>query len=297
MSLKYRNLPEYIYKYRRDSSFSRDNLRTDTVWFSSPEAYNDPYDCAFKITDHRVVQAAERRIADVFVTHYHLEGVVSAERIAEAKNGEKPLQAIAELVSELNSAPGSNPKRMAEFTSIVTPNLIRDVLSTVRQWRAVTKVCSFSAIHDSVLMWSHYADNHRGFCIEYGLKGLVPDHPFCKFLYPVIYSEALYDLTPWAEALVHPDRKNFNTDCLILGVLYKFDGWQYEDEWRLVEATQTVIADHNFSTPKPTRVFLGSRMDETSRRELLILCGEKKIQVHQMRLAKDRFQLLSERLQ
>jgi len=296
MAVKQRNLPGYIYKYRRDSDLSRKNLETDTVWFSSPDAYNDPYDCAFKITDHRVIQAAERRLADVFVTHYHLEGVASAEQIAEAKNSDKPLQAIAELISGSHTAPGANPKRMAEFTSTVTPKLIIDALSAVRQWRAVTKVCSFSEVSDSILMWSHYADNHRGFCVEYGLRGLASEHPFRKFLYPVIYSELLYDLTPWAEKLVHPSREEFNADCLILSVLYKFMGWQYECEWRLVEVTKSPEVDHNFPTPAPTRVFLGSQMEEEKRKELLAICGEKKIDALQMWLAKDRFQLLSEQI-
>jgi hypothetical protein len=67
---------------------------------------------------------------------------------------------------------------MAEFTSTVTPKLISDALSAVRQWRAVTKVSSSSEVSDSILMWSHYADNHRGFCVEYGLRGLASEHPF-----------------------------------------------------------------------------------------------------------------------
>lgn len=296
MSLKFRNLPDYIYKYRRDSELSRDNLRNGTVWICSPDEYNDPYDCMFKIADQRVIQSAERRFADVFITHYHLEGIVSAEQIAKAKNSEKPLQAIAELISESNSAPDSNPKRMAEFTSTVGPKLITDALSAVRQWRKLTKACSFSAVHDSILMWSHYAGNHTGFCFEYGLKGLASEHAFCKFLYPIIYSEALYDLTPWAESLVHPDRKDFNTECLILTVLYKFAGWQYEHEWRLVEVTQAVIPDHNFPAPTPTRVLLGSRMEQAKRKELLAICREKKIEVHQMHLTADRFELLSEEI-
>ena len=160
----------------------------------------------------------------------------------------------------------------------------------------MTKVCSFSAVSDSILMWSHYADNHRGFCLEYDVRNLGSDHPFRRFLYPVFYSELLYDLTPWAEKLVDPSREDFNTHCLILGVLHKFEGWRYENEWRLVEVTQSVIPDHDFQAPTPARIFLGSRMEGKRREELVAICDQKGIEVHQMRLDKDRFQLSSEKV-
>jgi hypothetical protein len=79
-------------------------------------------------------------------------------------------------------------------------------------------------------------------------------------------------------------------------VLHKFDGWKYEEEWRLVSVTLAVTEDHNFPVPTPTRIFLGSKMRVEEHKELLAICGEKKIEVHQMRLANDRFELLPERL-
>lgn len=35
------------------------------------------------------------------------------------------------------------------------------------------QVCCFSSIKDSILMWSHYAKDHSGFCIEYDLDNLL----------------------------------------------------------------------------------------------------------------------------
>ena len=185
---------------------------------------------------------------------------------------------------------------MADFTSTVVPRLVGDALSIVRQWRTVTKLCSFSAINDSLLMWSHYADNHQGFCLEYDLESLDIEHPFRKYLYPVIYSNELYDLTPWAERLAIRDRQDFNPECPLLGVLHKFGGWKYEEEWRVVEVTKAVVEDHDWQVPTPTRIFLGSKTEATKNKELLATCEQKKIEVQQMRLANDRFELLPGRL-
>jgi len=41
---------------------------------------------------------------------------------------------------------------------------------------------------DNILMWSHYAKNHTGFCIEYDHKSLVSGAPRLRLLYPVFYT-------------------------------------------------------------------------------------------------------------
>jgi len=158
------------------------------------------------------------------------------------------------------------------------------------------KLCSFSAINDSLLMWSHYADKHQEFCLEYDLESLEANDPFRKNLYRVIYSNQLYDLTPWAEGLAIANRQEFNPDCPLLGVLHKFDGWKYEEEWRVVSVTEAVIEDHDWPVPTPTRIFLGSKMEASKSKELLAICEQKKIEVHRMCLANDRFELSPEPL-
>jgi Protein of unknown function (DUF2971) len=296
LAIKQQNLPKRIYKYRCDCKYSLDNLKNNTVWLGSPDSYNDPYDCAFKLSDDGLVAALKKRLVDAFVGSYQLQNVVSAEQINNAKNNPEPLETIVSYIPpEFVMARGSNPKRMSEYCSDVVPGLVSDALLTVREWRKLTKLCSFSAINDSVLMWSHYAGQHQGFCVEYDLESLKPDDPFRKYLFPVIYSNHLYDLTPWAEKLAIPDRQQFNPDSPLLGVLHKFDGWKYEEEWRLVSVALTVTGDHNFPAPAPSRIFLGSKLRAEEHKELVSLCEEKKIEVYKMRLANDRFELLPER--
>jgi Protein of unknown function (DUF2971) len=296
LDIKQQNLPKRIYKYRCDCKYSLDNLKNNTVWLGSPDSYNDPYDCAFKLSDDRLVAALKRRLVDAFVGSYQLQNVVSTEQIENAKNSPEPLETIVSHISpEFSMAQGSNPKIMAEYCSEVVPGLVSDALLAVREWRKITKLCSFSAINNSVLMWSHYADHHQGFCLEYDLESLETDDPFRKYLFPVIYSNQLYDLTPWAEKLAIPDRQEFNPDSPLLGALHKFDGWKYEEEWRLVSVALALTEDHNFPVLTPTRIFLGSKMRVEEHKELLAICEEKKIEVHQMRLANDRFELLPER--
>ena len=69
----------------------------------------------------------------------------------------------------------------------------RDLLPASHQ--SSLKICSFSATAESIIMWSHYADQHRGFCVEYDLQSLPAENLFVRMMYPVIYSEKLFDAT------------------------------------------------------------------------------------------------------
>ena len=294
LAIKQHHVPGRIYKYRRDCCCSRENLKTDTVWISSPDSYNDPYDCAFTVSEGRVVAAAMRGLVDTFVTTYKLQDIISAEEIEKAKGSKYPMEAVAECISaRVSSAPGRNAQQMAELSSITLPKFVGNAVSFLHQVRKATKVCSFSSISNSILMWSHYADNHCGFCIEYDLEPLTAEHTFRKSLYPVIYSQKLYDLTQWAELLMGPDRQQFNTISPLLGTIHKYAGWRCEKEWRLVMIEDKPTESRNWKVPTPSRVLLGSQMKDSSKDEVAAICRAKNIEVWQMCLANDRFELLA----
>lgn len=124
----------------------------------------------------------------------------------------------------------------------------------------LVKVCSFSEVPDSILIWSHYRDHHRGLCMEYDLTPLPYHHAFRRNLYPVLYSAGLYDLTKSAKTLSGPGQ-NVRPMIPLLAMLYKFEAWQYEREWRFVRDVPQVQADAVASAPVPSRIFLGMRFD------------------------------------
>jgi hypothetical protein len=297
LRIKEQHLPNRIYKYRRDSKESRLNLDNDTVWISSPDSYNDPYDCSFTVSEGRLVTAFNRAAVDSFVKTYKLQEVIPSGQLEKAKSSEDPLRAVASLIPiSVADTEGNGPRRMAEFSAVSVRKFIGDQILFLRQMRRATKVCSFSEVHDSILLWSHYAQNHSGFFVEYDLESLTRDHPFRRNLYPIIYSPNLYDLTGWSETLVGTDRRQFNPIRPLLAALHKFEGWQYEREWRVVMIEPKLTEDRCWEVPTAARLFLGSQMQAESKRELRAICAKRKIEVWQMGLASSKFQLLAERL-
>ena len=296
LTIKQEHLPKRIYKYRQVSPHHISNLRSNTVRLSSPESFNDPYDCWLTLADDMVATLIERRVLDAFVKANKLQKVISQPQIDSARKSLSPLKTIVTYIPESsNKATRTKLKQKAESYSKKARDVANDkVVSILHGWRKMVKLCSFSAVNDSLLMWGHYADNHRGFCLEYDIEHLNASHPFRKNLYPVIYSNQLYGLRLWAEKLVALSRPELTDMLPLLAMIHKFEGWKYEEEWRMIFEYGVATDDHNQTAPTPSRIFLGSKMDHEKSKELLDICEQKDIGIYRMRLAEDRFELLPE---
>ncbi len=288
MALKHENLPKRIYKYRTDNEHSRESLKSDTIWLASPDSYNDPYDCFLRFSSPAMTAAFERGLIDPFLAVYQLQ--IPRDKIAEAKQSANPIQTLSEQIEAVGT-PGMNPRQMAEFIMRVIPPYVESTVGVLQALRSVMKICSFSTVHDSILMWSHYSAHHQGFCIEYDLSQFDPADAFLKNLYPIIYSTELFDLTPWAEKMVMGNREEFTPVFPLLGVLQKFEGWAYEQEWRYVFVQETPGANRARPLLKPSRVLLGAKISDLSKKQIMEICATKGIPVYQMHMAYNKYEL------
>jgi hypothetical protein len=74
-------------------------------------------------------------------------------------------------------------------------------------------------VPDSTLMWSHYAENHNGVCLEFSV-----DDPVFGFAQEVTY---LSSYPPWApHSLMSTEHPSV--------LLTKSDDWRYEREYRII---------------------------------------------------------------
>jgi hypothetical protein len=255
IGVKERHLPKRIYKYRYDTDRARTSLKAGTVWMASPESYNDPYD------------------SSLFFPLETLESLIESSLAAKI---EQAGHSVGRQVIRDRAA--GQIRQIAEAT--VTP---------FAAFRRFAKVCSFSELNDSLLMWSHYANHHKGFCIEYDIEALSAESFFRKNLYPVFYSKQFYDLSSFLQGLTGASRDDFRPMIPLLAVLHKFEGWGYEAEWRLVDEKGADADDYARVAPFPSRIFLGARFDLSVGSELVAISQDKGIPVSQMRLADDRF--------
>lgn len=90
--------------------------------------------------------------------------------------------------------------------------------------RSKMRITCFAESNLNALMWSHYADKHQGFCIEYDLGKI--NKGYRNSILPIIYSEIRCDVT---DAIISE-----NTNLLMNPFYYKSKEWEYEKEWRMV---------------------------------------------------------------
>ncbi len=100
---------------------------------------------------------------------------------------------------------------------------------------------------DNMLMWSHYAANHEGFCVEYDLKRLRQQpYNIVEHIFPVVYTSNrqafrnIDNLIQSHEILKDDIKENAEydgeeiLDNILPLFLTKSNVWQYEKEWRIV---------------------------------------------------------------
>src|SRR5262249_3461497 len=92
----------------------------------------------------------------------------------------------------------------------------------IQTYRNKIGLCCLTEQCNNILMWSHYADNHKGYCVEFEAT----DHTLVfgraqRVSYSDVYPEINFYNTPGDEKV----RLTFLT---------KFTDWQYEREWRIL---------------------------------------------------------------
>lgn len=119
-------------------------------------------------------------------------------------------------------------------------------------------VICFAPRFDDMLMWSHYADCHRGCCFEFATG----EEPF-RSAVPVMYVEkppttkisTLFGMTPKQRYQLH-----------LRNVLLKAGCWAHENEWRAVTSGSGI--EMPYGTGALRAVYCGVRMETAFRKRL-----------------------------
>ena len=193
-------LPEKFYKYRSMES-SENAARTekvvlhDEIFFASPRTFNDPFD--LKLSFSLTASPQQQREDFLRLSRKYQPNLSETEHQVEA--------------NRVVSMP-LNADNIATTTTLIQ-FLHAEALTNVGVFCVSTK-------RDDILMWSHYADSHRGICLEFdGLS------PLMAQAQRVNYSSKRVPINPYTD----------NPETMMKkGLLTKSDHWVYENEWRLI---------------------------------------------------------------
>ena len=99
-------------------------------------------------------------------------------------------------------------------------------------------ICSFSLVLEEPLLWSHYANEHKGLCLTYEIPGQFFFDPSNNIIgvSPVDYN--VNPLTEWfiknAPEKAGTDLNEFAIELLKKVLAIKGEGWGYEKEVRII---------------------------------------------------------------
>lgn len=132
-----------------------------------------------------------------------------------------------------NAASSLSGRRATNLNNLITP---RSPLNNFQRELNKLEVCSFSRHMKETLMWSHYADNHKGVCVLYEFpESFLNDDT--KFIGASGVTYNPNPLTSWFKKI---SNRMPATDQELMGNLLKLvltskeKAWKYEKEFRVI---------------------------------------------------------------
>jgi len=212
--------PICFYRYRSlangTAEYVERTICHNELHFSKPSWFNDPFDC-------RAIYKPN----------------ISFEKFCSIAKKLYPNSLFSE--SELKSKYGEL-NQSNEGTEIYYAEAHKKV-----------NILSLSTTNNDILMWSHYADSHKGIYLEFNQdSSLFSDANFVRYSFnrPMINEE---------------DDDDDGKTRIIKTFLTKSDHWEYEKEWRICKKNDV----YEFQPEALTGIILGARISTDDEKKVL----------------------------
>lgn len=195
--------PPIVYKYRAFNSNTLSCLVRDVIWFASPQTFNDPFDGWLALPKSDEARA------------YRSTFVIDSPTInlEATQNNSIPIDPDHE----------STRSAVGTFSKLSPDLLLQCEAEKKLKHRGILCV---NTDPKNILMWSHYADQHRGLCIGYRFD-------YAKLREVALIRKVGYPESDDLEVLTANDLHD--TDSSVEKLLLKKSRlWRYEGEWRFI---------------------------------------------------------------
>lgn len=256
------NHPPILYKYRTWKDEHHKNLLIkNELFLSPPSLLNDPFDCRIYENYTEMLQTDEQK--EKFISeslernsNYFKENKISIENARKI---------ITERVADTLHF---------QVRSEVIGNQIDD--------KRIGIAC-LSENWNSILMWSHYANDHKGYCIGFDEKWIRFSQNFAK-IKRVEYSN------------LYPEAKSLNKNELTYEqkYFYKSLDWKYEEEIRLMNIYKDEENQNRVETLENKyikEVIIGLNTSKKDKEEIISIAKDKNIEVWQTIKAEFEFKI------
>jgi hypothetical protein len=275
---KHPHVPARLYKFRQFSPNHLDALRKGVLWMTSPDKFNDPFDTTvyFDIDRFFLEDLPYQAFIDKVEEHDRARAKGVPFRPEPLVN---PITNKAWRTKTNAEILANEPADRRDKFRAVADHIMQAQGSQLRQqmkdhFRRGFSVLSLAGNPAALLMWSHYSDSHRGFCIEYDFGSLPYGDLRRRLCFPVLYRGKRTDATRY---MAKRDPSDFNNLFGQYVCLLKERSWSYEQEWRIVHAIGPSHANMELAMPKPSAIILGSHVNPNDERRMRHFCDRESI--------------------
>ena len=242
--------PASLYKYYSDTKLNFETIKNNSMWYSAPCNFNDIFDCNISIDDEKIFNNALNLFPDK-------RGVRTGSPMWK-KLKEEINRGLYMLETQFN------------------------------ELRNTTGISCFSEREDSLLMWAHYGNNHRGICVEYNLLNINKELGFTAV--PIIYSN---DRTCFDSIESYGEKDIWK--FFIESLTSKSMEWNYEKEWRIIRDQVACGSQWDVNKKgallkmiRPDSIILGCATNLEFEKEIMRYCDDNKIKLYKMK--KDQYE-------
>jgi Protein of unknown function (DUF2971) len=190
---------DYLYRYRPfEEESAKETFTHGILYFISPKDFNDPFDCK---TSFAMKESSDADFEKLFTTSMKADKPESSE------------SEIKKTFDEIRRGQGWRDNFQKVF---------RETAESLAE--PLGMLC-LSEERNNILLWSHYADGHKGYCLEFNKSKIEQTPNYCK---PVNYRKG--DNYPTLKEYVSLSLEEKDRFFL----LNKSEHWGYEKEWRII---------------------------------------------------------------
>ena len=218
-----------LFKFRHGNELDLDALHENYLWFSDLSNLNDPYEGFHYYNNVGVDDKLRAR----FLKEVYKDFQLNASSIEDAVR-----QDWIKYQNETGQP----------YSTFVDPKVEREFLAFYEEHKNDSGILSFSLAKEeddfpppltNMLMWSHYANGFKGFCIEYDLEKLKSSMDE-KNNTELEISKVEYEqsdlpevkLKTYMESVI--SRTDDSSIEIISGLAKKNESWHYENELRFI---------------------------------------------------------------
>jgi len=300
-------LPKYIFKYYSPTSENILDIKNQRLWLSHPKSFNDPFDCNIGYDRENYKKSCTMQIIKengCIDENNKLDGFTLDDRIRIQNSRlddyfsfDSKIESYSDVIRKILNLKSEEFKTK---TRNILSTKLQQIDNKIDKLKNLNiRVACFSEFekyeefYNQIVMWSHYADNHKGFCIEYDMEFLKSDIHLSQNnlefnhdkkdeylkerneaiikagLFPIEYTSNRINIPVTKLDLINVDSferiiYNSNIDELFYKTfVVKSANWNYEKEWRIIiDERISNYYDNKIPFPYVKTIYLGCKAEK-----------------------------------